>query len=171
MAEEKQERPLRGFLETLGRTRFGAWTILNIVTPIDNWLLKISNGRLNTFAGFAPVLLLTTTGAKSGLPRTVPLVFLRDGAAIVLMASNGGQPKHPAWYHNICANPTVQVTFGGETRSYIAREVHGAERERLWQRAVQFYRGYGDYQQRASNRTIPVVVLEPGGQEAGGRAS
>jgi F420H(2)-dependent quinone reductase len=161
MEHEGQERQLRSVFEDIGRSKAGTWVILNILTPIDNWLLKISNGRLNMFAGFVPVLLLTTTGAKSGLPRSVPLVFLRDGERIVLFASNGGQAKHPAWYHNLCANPTVTVAHGGETRTYTAHEVHGEERERLWARGVRFYRGYGDYQQRATNRTIPVVVLEP----------
>jgi deazaflavin-dependent oxidoreductase (nitroreductase family) len=106
------------------------------------------------FAG-RPVLLLTTTGAQSGQPRLAPLVYTRDGDRYVIMASKGGAPTHPAWYHNLLANPVVTVEVGGKTFTARARVTEGAERERLIALNPQF----NDVQARTS-RVIPVVVLE-----------
>ncbi|NNJ10337.1 nitroreductase family deazaflavin-dependent oxidoreductase [Chloroflexales bacterium ZM16-3] len=139
----------------------GAWIILYLFTPIDRVLLRLSRGRLSTVAVVVPSLVLISTGAKSGLPRETPLVYLPDGVRIVLIASNGGQPHHPAWYHNLRANPEARVVVGGRTGSYRAHEAAGVEREELWRRAVALYHGYHTYQGRTGGRTIPVMVLEP----------
>ena len=106
------------------------------------------------FAG-RPVLLLTTTGAQSGQPRLAPLVYTRDGDQYVILGSKGGAPTHPAWYHNLLANPVVTVEVGGKTFTARARVTEGAERERLIALNPQF----NDVQARTS-RVIPVVVLE-----------
>jgi deazaflavin-dependent oxidoreductase (nitroreductase family) len=106
-----------------------------------------------------PIIALTTTGARSGRPRTVPLVRVPDGERLILIASNWGQAKHPAWYYNVKANPQVTITRDGVTRPYVAREVVGEERAACWGRAVALYPGYRGYAERAG-REIPVVVLE-----------
>ena len=110
------------------------------------------------FAG-APMVLLTTTGAKSGQPRTTPLVYSTDGNQVLIVASKGGAPSHPDWYHNLLANPQVTVEIGEET--YPARAVvpEGAERDRLFAGVVAKMSNFGEYQQNTT-RTIPVVVLE-----------
>lgn len=162
MQNRPDNQPQRSIGERVLRSRAMAWTILNIFTPIDNVLLKASTGRYSILQSVIPNLLLTTIGAKSGLPRAVPLVFMRDGERIVLIASNGGEPKHPAWYHNIKANPQVTAAYAGEIKSYLANEVEGAERERLWQKAVQLASNYDAYESRTQGRVIPVIVLTPG---------
>ena len=106
-----------------------------------------------------PVLLLTTTGAKSGQPRLAPLVHNRDGDHYIVAASKGGAPTHPGWYFNLIANPAVTVEVGGETFTARAIVPEGVERDRLWAAHVAANPNFADYQQRTT-RIIPVVVLE-----------
>ena len=108
-----------------------------------------------------PVALLTTTGVKSGLTRTTPLLFLERGREVVLIASCGGSPRHPAWYHNLIANSGCALLARGRTTRYVAREAAGREREELWRRANTLYAGYDVYQTRTDGRRIPVMVLTP----------
>lgn len=108
----------------------------------------------------APMLLLDHVGAKSGKRRTSPLLYIPDGDRYAIIASKGGHPRHPAWFHNLRANPEVEVQAGSRRVAVRARVATGAERERLWRRAVELYRSYADYQAR-TEREIPVVVLEP----------
>jgi deazaflavin-dependent oxidoreductase (nitroreductase family) len=110
------------------------------------------------FAG-RPVLILTTTGARTGEPRVAPLVYSRDGDRLVIMASKAGAPDNPAWYANLRANPEVTVETGGETFAARATEVHGDERDRLWDAHVQQHPGFAEYPARTT-RVIPVIVLE-----------
>jgi deazaflavin-dependent oxidoreductase (nitroreductase family) len=142
-------------------TRQGAWLIKHIVEPLDRFCYKLSGGRVVLANVMMPTLMLASTGAKSGLPRTTPVLYLRDGRRFVLVASNYGSASHPAWYHNLRANPACSVTVGGRTTACQAREAEGAEREQLWQRAVAFYPGYRSYQSRTGGRRIPVMLLEP----------
>lgn len=109
--------------------------------------------------GDTPILLLTTTGRKSGQKRTVPVMYV-PGDEPVLVASNGGSPTHPAWYLNLLADPRARIEIDGEPREVAARTVSGAERKRFWPRAVEIYPAYADYQRR-TRRELPVVVLEP----------
>ncbi|MEI8333853.1 MAG: nitroreductase family deazaflavin-dependent oxidoreductase [Chloroflexota bacterium] len=120
-----------------------------------------ANGGQVTGGPFAgrPVLLLTTTGAKSGQPRLAPLVYSRDGDRYVIMASKGGAPDHPAWYHNLLVHPVVTVEVGGETFEARASVTEGAERDRLFAERAAASPTYAEYQQRTT-RVIPVVVLE-----------
>jgi deazaflavin-dependent oxidoreductase (nitroreductase family) len=105
-------------------------------------------------------MLLTTTGAKTGLPRTLPLLYLDDGDNIILIASNYGKTSHPAWYRNLVANPKVEVLAGKKSGTYSAAEItDAAERDRAWDLALDMYAGYGDYEGRAGDRTIPLVRL------------
>jgi F420H(2)-dependent quinone reductase len=106
------------------------------------------------------MLLLDHVGAKSGIRRTTPLLYVDDPPNVVIVASKGGYPRNPAWYHNLLAHPETEVQIGSEHRAVTARVATAAERERLWPMAVETYAGYRDYQGR-TDRTIPLVILEP----------
>jgi deazaflavin-dependent oxidoreductase (nitroreductase family) len=110
--------------------------------------------------GFPDVLLLDHIGARSGKRRTTPLVFARDGANTILIASKGGYPKNPAWYHNLKANPDTTIQIGSKVIDVHAREAKPEEYDRLWGLAVDVYGGYEDYRRR-TERKIPLIVLEP----------
>ena len=110
------------------------------------------------FAG-RPVLLLTTTGAQTGQPRLAPVVYSRAGDGYVIVASKGGSPSHPAWYHNLLAQPIVTVEVAGQTFEARARVTEGAERDRLFTERTDTNPNFAEYQRRTS-RVIPVVVLE-----------
>jgi deazaflavin-dependent oxidoreductase (nitroreductase family) len=146
-------------------SRPGAWFFVNVATRMDRLLLPLTRGRLSSCLGTSyhgsHLLLLTTTGTKSGQPRTVPLLYFRDGRNIVVIGSKGGHPKHPAWYQNIRAHPRVVVTVRGKRLECTALDADGPERLRLWARAVELYPGYDTYSRRAAGRDIPVVVLSP----------
>ncbi|HZG90977.1 MAG TPA: nitroreductase family deazaflavin-dependent oxidoreductase [Pseudonocardia sp.] len=107
-----------------------------------------------------PVVLLTTRGVKSGKLRKVPLMRVEHEGVYAIVASLGGAPKHPVWYHNVIADPHVELQDGTVTRDYRAREVHGEEKAQWWERGVAAYPDYADYQRR-TDRQIPVFVLEP----------
>jgi F420H(2)-dependent quinone reductase len=111
--------------------------------------------------GAPPMLLLDHVGAKSGTKRTSPLLYVRDGEDLVVVASKGGFPRHPAWYHNLIANPDTSVQVRGERIPVHARVAKPEERDHLWALAVKGYRGYDDYAARSKGREIPLVVLEP----------
>jgi deazaflavin-dependent oxidoreductase (nitroreductase family) len=126
-------------------------------------LYKATGGRLGHSIPGVPgkMLLLDHKGAKSGIERTSPLLYFRDGEALVIVASKGGFPKHPAWYHNLKANPETTVQVASHHLPVRARVADPEERERLWPLAVKSYHGYADYQVRSKGREIPLVVLEP----------
>jgi F420H(2)-dependent quinone reductase len=130
---------------------------------LHTWLYRASGGRLGQVIPGVPgrMLLLDHVGAKSGAKRTSPLLYFGDDKDVVIVASKGGYPKHPAWYHNLMANPDTSVQIGRERRQVHARVATPAERERLWPVAVKMYRGYADYQVRSKGREIPLVILEP----------
>ena len=114
----------------------------------------VTSGR---FEG-SSLLLLTTTGAKSGQQHTTPLMYFQDGDRCVVIASKGGDPKHPDWYHNIVANPTVTLEVGTETFQAEATITSGEERDALYARQVAAHPFFGEYEQKVS-RTIPVVAF------------
>jgi deazaflavin-dependent oxidoreductase (nitroreductase family) len=101
------------------------------------------------------------TGAKSGIQRTTPLIYFTDGDREILVASNYGGTRHPAWYYNVTANPTVTLLAGGFEGQFVAEEVTGAERDRLWALAKQWNPGYGQYESSAAARTIPLLAFTP----------
>ena len=124
-------------------------------------LYRATGGKVGGRVGRARVLLLTTTGRKSGQPRTSPLLYTHAGDdAYMVIASKGGAPQHPLWYLNLQANPLAEVTIDRQTRQMRARDAQGEERERLWRSLADLYPGYDRYAQKTSRR-IPVVVLEP----------
>lgn len=119
-----------------------------------------SNGaRGNTMRGM-PVVILTTRGAKTGKLRKTPLMRVEDGGQYAVVASLGGAPKHPVWYHNVKADPNVELQDGAVRQDMVAREVTGEEKARWWDTAVKAFPDYADYQ-RKTDRLIPVFVLEP----------
>jgi F420H(2)-dependent quinone reductase len=136
---------------------------MKVLGTLHRWLYRASGGKLGkTFFG-SPVLLLTTTGRKTGRSRTWPLSYLHDGEdRFVVAASYGGQLKHPGWYLNLRANPNVVVQLGEQTHTMIAEVAEGDERSRLWRRLTEAYPAYANYQ-RKTERQIPVVVLRQEG--------
>ena len=128
------------------------------VTTAHIALFRATDGKLGGNLLKMPVLLLTTTGRKSGQKRTNPLTYFTEGDDIILVASKGGHPKHPAWYLNLTANPEVEVEEKGRKRTMKARTATDEEKARLWPRITSTYKGYADYQER-TERQIPVVIL------------
>jgi len=121
---------------------------------------RASGGLIGSRFGKIPMLLLSTTGRKSGRPWTTPLSYLRDGADLVVVASFGGSPTHPAWYLNLQAQPEALVQVGPRRMRVIAETATGSDRARLWPKVVEMYSGYEGYQKRTS-REIPLVLLRP----------
>jgi deazaflavin-dependent oxidoreductase (nitroreductase family) len=118
----------------------------------------IEEYRANKGAGGRPLLLLTTTGARTGEPRTTPMMYVPDGDRLLVIASNAGAPKHPDWYRNLVANPDVTVEVDAERFEATAEVPSGAERDRLFAGIVENYPFFADHQAKVT-RTIPVVVL------------
>jgi deazaflavin-dependent oxidoreductase (nitroreductase family) len=120
---------------------------------------RANRGKVGGPFANSPLLILTTTGAKSGQPRTHPLVYTTDGDRLVVIASKGGAPTNPAWYHNLVANPTATVELPDETFQVRAVVAKGKERDRLFDQQAALMPGFADYQ-RNTTRQLPVVVLE-----------
>ena len=139
------------------------WPATRRFMGVHTFLYRRTGGRLgHTIPGVpGKMLLLDHVGAKSGTKRTSPLLYVRDGEDLVVVASKGGFPKHPAWYHNLMANPDTSVQVKDERIPVHARTAKPEERERLWALAVAGYHGYDDYAARSKGREIPLVVLEP----------
>lgn len=138
-----------------------AWPVTRRLMAGHTALYKASGGWIgHTAPGFPRMLLLEHVGAKSGKQRTAPLLYISDGDALVIVASKGGFPKHPAWFHNLKANPDTTVQVGREKRNVHARVATEEERARLWPKALEAYKGYREYQERSKGRTIPLVILE-----------
>lgn len=129
-------------------------------TKLHSFLYRATGGKVGGRLVGAPVLLLGTIGRKSGVRRTSPLLYLQDERNLVLVASNGGAPVHPAWYLNLRANPEATVEIRGRELRVRAEEASPEEKERLWPGLVSMYGGYESYRRR-TNRDIPVVVLRP----------
>ena len=140
-------RPITLFLVHVGRY-------------IDPVLMRWSGGRWNT-TGTDAVVVLHHRGAKSGKRRETPLAYFSDGDDVVLVASKGGAPKHPAWFHNVRANPDVELWVGKRGGPYRAHVADEEERAELWPKAVAAYSGFAGYQERAADREIPLVVCSP----------
>jgi deazaflavin-dependent oxidoreductase (nitroreductase family) len=145
-------------IEKIASSKAGGWWFLNVANKIDKRLVPATNGRFSSAPG-QQVLVIEVIGAKSGQPRRVPLVYVTDRDDIVLVASKAGAAKHPAWYHNLRANPEATVWAKGRSGRYRASVVEDADYERLWQKAAKYYAGYDVYQQRAGARKIPLVRL------------
>ncbi len=147
---------------TARQERFGRW-FTKRMARITIWLYHTSTGRFGARVGAAPVCLLTTTGRRTGVARTVPLLYLErpNDEQIVVVASQGGMSTHPEWYLNLVANPKVTVEIGGDARAMVARVASTEERAELWPLLVAMYPGYDTYRQRTT-REIPIVICAPG---------
>lgn len=128
---------------------------------IDQAILKLTGGKYTVaeLLGW-PIVQLTTTGARTGLPRSAPLIGLPDRERIILIATSFGRKHNPSWYYNLKAYPECAVLFKGQRRRYIAREAGGDEYDKYWRMARTYYAGYESYKERAADRHIPVMVLE-----------
>lgn len=159
-----QANPIQRGLRSVGGLAPVSWVFARTLHRIDRPVFRITRGRrtLTSMLTGLPVVMLTTTGARSGVPRTVPLLGLPDGDRIVVIASNYGQTDNPSWYYNLRAHPRAEISVaGGALQEVRAHEVAGAERERLWGLGLSIYPAWAGYAKRATGRRIPVMVLEP----------
>jgi deazaflavin-dependent oxidoreductase (nitroreductase family) len=141
----------------------GSWLFARILHHIDRPVHRLTRGRY-TFASLVagiPVVMLTTTGAKSGKPRTVPVLGIPVEGGVAIIASNFGQERHPAWYHNLRAHPDAETVVDGTHRNVRAVEANDERRAQIWQQGLRVYPGFDQYERRATHRRITVFVLEP----------
>jgi deazaflavin-dependent oxidoreductase (nitroreductase family) len=159
----REANPIQRFMRRSAATAPMSWFYARVLHHIDRLVYRLTRGRhtLASWVSGLPVVMLTTTGAKTGRRHTLPLLGVPDGDNLVVIASNWGHRHQPAWYHNLCAHPEATITVGGVPRRVQAHEAIGEERERLWQRDLEFYPGRAAYKRRAANRRIPVMVLAP----------
>jgi deazaflavin-dependent oxidoreductase (nitroreductase family) len=134
--------------------------LFRIGTTVHTELYRRTGGKLGGKVGGAPMMLLTTTGRKSGQPRTTPLMCIKDGDQFLTVASYGGDDRDPQWFKNLQANPDASIQLGAETIHVRASVATPAEKKTLWPKVVAAYRGYDGYQ-RNTSRDIPVVILTP----------
>jgi len=130
-----------------------------LLPALHSSLYRATKGKVGGKFGAANICLLTTTGRRSGQPRTTPLNYYPDGARIVLVASNAGQDHHPAWYLNVTANPSVTVQRGPDAVACTARVATPEEKAVLWPKITAWYKGYAKYQAK-TERDIPLVIVE-----------
>lgn len=163
METKPDRRWWHSLIQKLAASSFGSWLLAGTLHKLDRPFLRLSDDRFSLTGILAglPVIVLTTTGARSGMQRRTPLAAVLDDEKIILIASSFGSSHHPAWYHNLKANPRVQVKIQGEERDFIAREAEGEERQKYWDQAVELYQGYKNYRKKAEGRVIPVIVLTP----------
>lgn len=136
------------------------WRAFQAITKVNVWLYRRTGGRVGGRYDQAPVCILHHRGAKTGQARETPLVYLADGERVIIVASIGGNPKNPAWYHNVKAHPDVEIEKNGRRRPMRARILDEHERAQLWPRLLTLWPAWEDYQARTTRR-IPVVVCEP----------
>jgi deazaflavin-dependent oxidoreductase (nitroreductase family) len=149
-------------LTSFALSRPGTWFYINVASRIDPWLIRATRGRVDSSGRAAPIVLMTTRGARSGVERTVPLLYFTDGDDVILMASSFGRPRYPAWYFNLEASGEATLYRLGVAARYTAVEVESPERDRLYELAKQLYRGYGIYEDRVEGiRRVPVLRLSP----------
>jgi deazaflavin-dependent oxidoreductase (nitroreductase family) len=162
MKRYEQVRAFPRLIRRTGGTRPMAWLYGHIQEPLDRFVYRCTSGRatLTTWLGDVEMAMLTTTGAKSGQTRTHVVLAIPDGQRLVVIASNYGRQHHPAWYHNLRANPRASIEIAGVARDVVAHELHGAERERYYQRGVEVYPGFTLYRRRV-HREIPVLAFDP----------
>ena len=154
---------LKPLIYRFASSRVGAALFAPTLHLVDRFVFRISNGRAFATSALAglPIVMLTSTGAKSGTRRTVPLVGIRDGDKVVLIASYYGSTRHPAWYYNLRAHPEATLSIDGQSRNYIARAATASEYDHYWGQAVSLYVGYAAYKSRTGGRSIPIMVLTP----------
>ena len=141
----------------------GSWMFARVAHRLDKPIYRMTDGRrtMTSILAGLPMLMLTTTGAKSGKRRTVPVLGIPTDDGVAIIASNFGQERHPAWHHNLAKHPHAEVEMDERAWSVRAVEAEGEQRERIWNRALEIYPGYSTYETRADHRRIHVYLLEP----------
>jgi deazaflavin-dependent oxidoreductase (nitroreductase family) len=158
-----QANPAYRAVRWFAATRPGDWLFANVMRRLDRPVYRITSGRhtaANLLSGL-PVVQLTTTGARTGRPRTVPVLGVPTPMGLAVFASNFGRPRHPGWYHNLRAHPSATVTVrGGEVRVQ-AFEATDGERDEVWRRGLEIFPGWAAYERRAGGRAVAVFLLVP----------
>ena len=160
--EVKRANGLQRFMQAVGSSRPGAWMFSKTIHQQDKVLFKATGGRLtvpSVLAGL-PVVMVTTTGAKTGQSRTTPLLGIPVGADLAIIGSNYGQKSTPGWVYNLQADPSAVVGYRNRTVAVVARRAHEIEADRVFELAGDVYPGYAKYRIRANHRVIKVFVLE-----------
>jgi deazaflavin-dependent oxidoreductase (nitroreductase family) len=136
-----------------------------IQEPIDRWVYRLSRGRTtaSSYLAGVEITMLTTTGARTGRPRTLPVLALPAGERMVVIASNFGRSHNPSWYHNLRSDPCATIVYEGTRRQVVARELSGPEREQAYRMGELMFPGFVHYRRWAGNRRIPVLSLETRG--------
>ncbi len=150
-------------MQRVASSRPGAWVFQRTLYPFDKALFRMTGGRVTvpSIVAGLPVIMLTTTGAKSGQPRTMPLLGVPIGGDLAVIGSNYGQRRTPGWVYNLEADPSATVAYRDQAVDVVARLADEAESDTAFDLAADVYPGYAKYRQRASHRTIRVFVLEP----------
>jgi deazaflavin-dependent oxidoreductase (nitroreductase family) len=159
--EVRKPNAVQVAMQHIAATPAGAWFFAKTLHHIDRALLRLSRGQVTlpgVVAGL-PVLTVTTTGARTGRRRSAPLLGVPAGEDIAVLGTSFGQSRTPGWYHNMCADPKVEVTYRNKTINVIAREAGDEERTAIWDRARTIYAGYEAYASRIKDRQIHIMVL------------
>jgi deazaflavin-dependent oxidoreductase (nitroreductase family) len=151
------------FLRRFAASGPGSWLFARVLHHIDRPVHRLTRGRytLASLLAGIPVVMLTTTGARSGERRTVPVLGIPSPDGLAIIASNFGQHRQPGWYHNLRANPEADIVVDGAPRHVRAVEAIGERRARVWQEGLRVYPGFDQYERRASHRQISVFILDP----------
>jgi deazaflavin-dependent oxidoreductase (nitroreductase family) len=158
-----RSRPFHRLVRRTAATRPMAKLYGVIQQPLDHLVHRLTRGRTTASSslGGVTITMLTTIGAKSGKPRTLPVLGLPDGDDVIVIASNFGRPRNPSWYHNLLANPRAEIVSDGVSRKVTAHELSGAERARCYRRGEEIYPGFSHYPRWAAKRRVPVLRLKP----------
>ena len=161
--EVKDANAMQRVVQKVAASGPGAWIFQRTLYPIDKWLHRLTNGRLTVPGAIAglPVVMLTTTGAKTGKDRTMPMLGIPMDDDLAVIGSNYGQRSTPGWVYNLRAKPEATVAYGSRLVEVTARSATAAETERAYEAGAAFYGGFPKYRERASHRDIEVFVLEP----------
>ena len=161
--ESSRPDPMRRLVRKAAEIVPLSWIRPRVVVSIDRAVFRLTRGHttLSAWVSGLPIIMLTTTGARTGQPRTLPVLALPDGDHLVVIASNFGKPSNPDWYHNLRANPEAMITWKGSAVPMRARELKDEERERYVSRSLTEYPWWEQYHRRAAPRQIPVIMLEP----------
>lgn len=170
MKTYRQSPPFRRVVRWSAGTRPMAKLYGRIQQPLDRIVYRLTGGRgtVSSWLSGIQISMLTTTGARTGRPRTLPVLVLPDGEDLILIASNFGRCHHPSWYYNLRANPHATIVTAGVSREFVVRELSGADRERPYARAEEIFPPFTQYPRWAGKRQIPVLRLQPTGVSTGG---
>ncbi len=167
MGSPAQGRWWQRAIRRMASTHWGSRLVASRLQKWDRAILSLTRGRTTatTLLTGYEVILVRSKGARTGEPRITPLLAIEDRGGLLLIATNFGSHKHPAWYYNLMSAPQVEVMRRSETHTYFARELSGEEKLEAWEHAVRHFSGYAAYHARTEGRQIPVLRLTPVGPE------